>query len=127
MAEALRYAEILQDRLRGLSGTKLVRLFGAQQEEILVEIDARKLTSLGLTAEQVSGAIARADAKVRAGQIRGAQSDLLIEISGEIKSLERIRNVPVTNDTGGRIVRVSDVATVERSVRKPAASLAYAD
>ncbi|MCG8562548.1 MAG: efflux RND transporter permease subunit [Hyphomicrobiales bacterium] len=122
-----RYAEILQDRLRGLSGTKLVRLFGAQQEEILVEIDPRKLTSLGLTAEQVSGAITRADAKVRAGQIRGAQSDLLIEISGEIKSLERIRNVPVTNDTGGRIVRVSDVATVERSVRKPAASLAYAD
>lgn len=122
-----RYAEILQDRLRGLSGTKLVRLFGARQEEILVEIDPRKLASLGLTTEQVSSAIGRADAKVRAGQIRGTQSDLLIEVSGEIKSLERIRNVPVTNDATGRIVRVSDVATVRRTVRTPAASLAYTD
>ncbi|NNE22466.1 MAG: efflux RND transporter permease subunit [Rhizobiales bacterium] len=122
-----RYAEILQDRLRGLPGTKLVRLYGDQREEVLVTIDPRKLGALGLTAARVSSAIAAADSKVRAGQIRGQTSDLLIEVTGEIKTLDRIRNVPVLNGTDGRLVRVSDVADVARKVRTPAASLAYAD
>ncbi len=122
-----RHAEILQDRLRDLSGTKLVQLYGAQQEEILVTIDSRRLASLGLTVDQISNAISQADTKVRAGQIRGAAEDLLIEVTGEIKSLERIRNVPILNGSDGRIVRVADVAQVARSVREPATSLAYAD
>ncbi|MDH3739978.1 MAG: efflux RND transporter permease subunit [Hyphomicrobiales bacterium] len=122
-----RYAEILQDRLRGLAGTKLVEMYGDRHEEILVSIDPKKITSLGLTAAQVSAAIAQADTKVRSGQIRGRSSDLLIEVSGEIKSLQRIRNVPVVDGTDGRIARVSDVADVARKVRSPAASLAYAD
>ena len=122
-----RYAEILQDRLRELGGTKLVQLYGARDEEVLVSIDPRKLASLGLTAAEVSAAIARADSKVRAGQIRGAAEDLLVEVTGEIKSLQRIRDVPLREGAAGRILRVSDVATVTRGLREPATSLAYAD
>jgi multidrug efflux pump subunit AcrB len=84
-----RYAEILQDRLRALQGTKQVRVYGARDEEILVEIDWRKLVSLGLEVEQVSRAIQNADTKVKAGQIRGSKADLLVEVAGEIKSLDR--------------------------------------
>ncbi|MEE9603045.1 MAG: efflux RND transporter permease subunit, partial [Thermoguttaceae bacterium] len=126
-AVSRRYAEILQDRLRALPGTKQVRVYGAQEEEILVTIDPRKLTSLGLTVGQVARAITNADTKVRAGQIRGSGTDFLVEVTGEIKSLERIRNIPVPNGSAGQIVRVADVADVTRSVREPAASLAYAD
>ena len=122
-----RYAELLQDRLRGVGGTKLVTLFGDREEEIVVEIDPRKLTSLGLTVDQVSRAIETADAKVRAGQIRGDNADLLIEVVGEITSLERIRSVPVITAADNSVVRVSDVADVRRSVATPAGSLAYAD
>ena len=126
-AIARRYAEVLQDRLRNLSGTKLVSVYGAREEEILVTIDPRKLVSVGLTTAQVSSAISQADSKVRAGQIRGSGADLLIEVTGEIKSLDRIRNVPLVDGSAGRIVRVSDVAAVTRTVRVPATSLAYAD
>jgi len=122
-----RYAEILQDRLRDLPGTKIARLYGAQEEEILVAIDPRRLASLGLTSEHVSAAIAAADTKVRAGRIRGAAENLLIEVTDEITSLDRIRNVPVIDGLAGRIVRVGDVAAVTRTVRGPAVSLAYAD
>ena len=122
-----RYAELLQDRLRGVEGTKLVSLFGAREEEVVVEIDPRKLTSLGLTVDQVSRAIETADAKVRAGQIRGQSSDFLIELAGEITSLERIRAVPIVTAGDDSVVRISDVADVRRSVATPANSLAYAD
>lgn len=122
-----RYAEDLQDRLRRVPETRLVRLFGAGQEEVRVTLDAVRLASLGLSAEAASAAIARADAKVRAGQVRGERSDLLIEVEGEIRDLQRIREIPVGTGPGGAVVRVADVATVERAVREPAASIAYAD
>ncbi len=122
-----RTAQALQDRLRNVPGTKLVDLFGARDEEITVAIDPVKLTSLGLTAERISNAISQADAKVRAGQVRGKNRDLLIEVAGELKSLERIRSVPILKGQDGRIVRVSDIAKVTRGLREPASSLAILD
>ena len=118
-----RTAKVLQDRLRAVGGTELVELYGARDEEISVTVDAAKLVSLGLTAESVSQAIARGDAKVRAGQVRGQRTDLLIEVAGEIKALERVRAIPVIEGEDGRLVRVGDVATVRRTLREPAKSL----
>ena len=122
-----RYAEILQERLQVLPGTRTVEIYGAREEEILVRIEPAKLSSIGLTVEQVAQAISRADSKVRAGQIRGARSNLLIEVEGEIKSVERIRNVPVLSGENGQIVRVSDIADVRRQVRQPAGDLAISN
>lgn len=122
-----RYAELLQDRLRALSGTHIVRLYGSQNEEVQVTIDPAKLSSIGLTADAVSAAIRLADTKVSAGQVRGDKANLLIEVTGEIKSLERIARIPVLETKNGRIVRVSDIATIRKTVRKPPASIAIAD
>ena len=120
-----RYAETLRDRLRGMSGTKLVALYGERKEEVRVEINHRKLVSYGLTIDQVSNAIKSADSKVRSGQIRGNQSNLLIEVSGEIKSTERINVIPIIQNSDGTIVRISDIATVKKTYEQPAQSLAY--
>ncbi len=119
-----RTAKVLQDRLRAVGGTKLVELYGARDEEISVTVDTAKLVSLGLTAQTVSDSIARGDAKVRAGQVRGDRIDLLIEVAGEIKALDRVRAIPVIEGDGGSIVRVGDVASVKRTLRTPAESLA---
>lgn len=119
-----RHAEELQDRLRGLPATEDVRVYGVPEEEVLVTLDPQALAGLGLTAPQVAAAIAAADAKVRAGQVRGRSTDLLIEVAGEITDLDRIRAVTVATAADGAAVRVGDVATVERSVRTPPASIA---
>jgi len=119
-----RYADMLRDRLRAVPGTKLVELFGAQDEEISVTLDRNQLESLGLTARSVSRAISGADAKVRAGLVRGERTDLLIEVEGEIKALDRLRAIPVRQGESGRIVRLGDIATVKRDVRQPPTSLA---
>jgi multidrug efflux pump subunit AcrB len=122
-----RTARDLQDRLRGVPGTKQVKLYGAANEEITVAIDPNAIASLGLTADDISRAIAQADSKVRAGQVRSHKLDLLIEVDGEIKALDRIRSIPVREEADGRIVRIGDVATVHRGQRMPPASLALID
>lgn len=122
-----RTARLLQDRLRAIPGTRLVDLYGDRGEEITVVMDGRRLAALGLTAQHVSQAISTADAKVRAGQIRGATNDLLIEVTGEIRALDRIRQIPVRTGPDGRIVRVGDIAEVHRALEQPPASLAVVD
>ena len=122
-----RVGEALQDRLRGVSGTKLVESYGASAEEITVTIDTRRLTALGLTASAVSDAISQADTKVRAGQVRGRSMDLLIEVAGEIKALDRILAIPVKTGEQGLLVKVGDVAKVTRGLRQPATSIAIID
>ena len=122
-----RYGELLQDRLRGVGGTQTVRLVGAPEEEVLVEVDPLRLVSIGLTVDAVAAAIARADAKVEAGRVRGSADDYLIEVTGEIDSLDRIRAVVLSRGGDGPLVRVADVGTVRRAVRTPVETKAFAD
>lgn len=122
-----RYAERLQDRMRAVPGTELVRLFGEEQEEVLVAVEADRLVSIGLTVRDVADSIAAADSKVEAGRVRGRSSDYLIEVVGEIDSLERIRRVPLLTANTGLAITVGDVAQVTRGVQSPPSSIAITD
>ncbi|MEM8953234.1 MAG: efflux RND transporter permease subunit [Verrucomicrobiota bacterium] len=123
-----RQAEELADRLRSVSGTELVRLYGEPEEEILVEVDQDELAALGLSMDAVSSALRLADAKVPSGQLRGEDASILVEVSGELDSVERIRSVPILMDEEtARTVRVSDVAVVKRGYRDPPDEVALAD
>lgn len=126
-AQLQRYAELLRDQLRQLPGAEIVRLFGEQQEEVLVTVEATRLSDLGLSPTAVVAAIRNADSKVRAGQLRGDENNYLVEVTGEIKSLERIRRVPLVTDPSGIVVRVSDVASVDRVTSLPVTSIGYSD
>ncbi len=114
-----RLAEELENRLRNLPATKETELFGEAEEEIRITIDPAVLAGANLTAAEISRAIAAADAKVPAGQLRHARNDLLLEVAGELDSIERIRNVPVRQEEGGRYLRVGDIAGVTKTIREP--------
>lgn len=122
-----RYAEHLQDILRQVQGTKFVRLYGAAEEEVLVEVDADAIASVGLTPDAVSSAINRGDAKVQAGRVRGEGADYLIELTGEIETLDRIRALPIATGGSGPLLRVGDIANVRRSVNTPPETIAYSN
>lgn len=122
-----RMADELAERLRNLSGTRLARVYGDPEEEITVTIDANRLSDLGLTPAEVSSRIAAADSKVSAGALRAPQRDLLIEVAGELDSLQRISRIPLRRDGQGGIVRLGDVAEVERRPRAPQAEEALVD
>ncbi len=122
-----RYGELLQDRMRQIGGAEFVDIFGAAEEEILVQIDPVRLASLGLSPADVSAAIRGADAKVQAGQVRDGRGDLLIEVAGEIETVDRIAQIPVGADSAGGLFRVGDIAEIKRSIKSPSSSLAYAN
>lgn len=122
-----RQAENLEDRLRALSGAKQTKLFGDPEEEIRVEVDATHLTTLGLTTADVARAVARSDAKAPAGHLRNAYQDLLIEVEGELDSLQRVRRTPIRHGAYGQTVRLGDLATVTKTIAEPPSNLAFID
>jgi multidrug efflux pump subunit AcrB len=119
-----RLAKRLEDRLRYLDGSDQVEIYGDPKEEILVEIRPADLARLGLTVQEVSQQIFASDAKVSAGQLRGRNNEFSLEISGELDSLERVRNIPIRTDNTGQITRLGDIGMVSKGIASPVNSLA---
>ena len=118
-----RQAEALKDRLKTISGTEEIELFGDRDEEILVAINPSLITSYNLTAADIARQIQQSDAKVSAGLLRNIDNDLSIEIAGELDTLERIRNIPISFGSNGQFIRLQDLATVSKGVSFPANEL----
>ncbi|GGX66194.1 acriflavin resistance protein [Tateyamaria omphalii] len=119
-----RYARDLAQDLRNIPGTELVELFGAPEDEVLVTLDPVATAALGLTAGDVSRAIAQADAKGPAGRVRPAGSDLLITVAGEVEALDRLGEIVVRRSDTGAVTYLSQVAEITRGPRLPEAELA---
>lgn len=121
-----RHAEALGDRLRTIPGTRAVEYFGLPEEEVLIRVDPDKAAALGLTAREISARVADADGKVQAGRLQG-DIDLTIGVSGEIETLDRIRQIVLREGGTGASVRLADIATITRGPKAPADELAFAN
>ncbi|MEL7114788.1 MAG: efflux RND transporter permease subunit [Pseudomonadota bacterium] len=121
-----RHAEALGDRLRGIPSTRAVDLFGVPEDEVLISVDPTRAAALGLTAAEISTRIADADGKVQAGRLQG-DVDLSITVTGEIETLDRLREVVLRENAEGATVTLGDVATIDRGPRLPVSEAALAN
>lgn len=122
-----RLARDLEDRLQAMQGTEETRLYGAAEEEVRVLVEPDKLARLGLTAGDVAAALAAADVKAPAGEIRGEGLRLGVEVAGELDGLDRVRDASVITRADGVSVRVGDLARIEKGERTPPRSMATVD
>lgn len=122
-----RYAEELEQRLRNVSGTQEVDLFGDPDEEITVTIRQDELMTLGLSVSDVASQISASDAKVSAGSLRAKGENLLLEVDAEFETLHRIGSTPIQYADGGRFVTLEDLAEVKKGIVDPARSLVVID
>ena len=122
-----RLAEQLADRLRNIPGTEVVRIYGEPEEEITVIVDQDELSALGLSTLQTSHLIAAADAKNPAGILRGTDRDLLMEVNGELKTVDRIAEIPLARKDQYGLLRLGDIAQIQRSWQDPPREIAVAD
>jgi len=120
-----RFAKDLERIFSPLSGTEETDVFGELEEEFIVTVNPDTLSSVGLTVKDVSNAIAQTDSKVPAGQLRNGQHDLILEVGGELKSEDRIRNIPLKQIATGQFLKVGDIATVVKGFREPVQSAAF--
>ena len=106
-----KYAEDLQDRVEGLKEINEVKLVGALDREIQVNIDAYKLQAAQLTLTDIQRAIGQENLTISGGNIPLNGMKPTLSIKSEFKDPKEIENIVVTSATGAKLF-IKDFATV---------------
>ena len=114
--------ETLKYRLERIEGVAAVDVRGGIRREIHVDLEAQKLSSLGLTSAMVAAALKRDNINLPAGDVRDKDFEVIVRTVGEFKSLEQIENTVITVREGVP-VRVKEVAVVRDSYEDPISSV----
>jgi HAE1 family hydrophobic/amphiphilic exporter-1 len=114
-------------RLRGISGVASVNLAGAIERELVVELRPRDLQASGVSVAQVVGALQAQNLAVPVGRLEGALSERTIRLKGRLDTPAQFRDLVVTQQEGGRVVHLGDVADVHDSTEEPRTFALYDD
>lgn len=120
LAEIEDIAERLQRQLYQLDGITEVSLSGQQDERIWLELDNRKLASVGVQLNQVLDDLSAQNVILPAGEIDAGGASIVLEANGDLKSVEEIRNVLTKVSGLSGYVRLADLLTVRRGYVDPA-------
>ena len=113
-----RDAESLRQQLLHVPGVKKINISGEQSERIFISFSHDRLATLGISPQDIFSALNSQNVLTPAGSIDASGPQIFIRLDGALDTLEKIRQTPVV--VGGRTLRLSDVATVERGYEDPA-------
>ena len=108
----------LEKILARVPGVGEVQVFGSEYS-MRIWLDPHKLTSYGLTVEDVIMALRAYNVEVSAGQfggapaVKGQRLNASIIVQHYLKTPEEFRSIPLRTNPDGSIVRIKDVARVE--------------
>lgn len=109
----------VKDALARVKGVSEARVFGALDYSMRVWLDPRRLTALGITANDVISAIRKQNVQAVAGSIGTApagptqQVQYTLRSRGRLKSVEEFNRIIVRSNRAGGLVRLKDIARVE--------------
>jgi multidrug efflux pump len=102
---------VVQPKLQAVSGVQTAELLGQKVFALRAWLDPQKLAALGLTAADVSAALAANDYISGVGTTKGQMVQVNLTASTSLHSADEFRNL-VIKQTGGAVVRLKDVANV---------------
>lgn len=106
-----KYAEDLQDRIEGLKEINEVKLVGALDREIQINIDAYKMQAAQLTLGDIQRAIAQENLSITGGNVPVNGMKPTLSIKSEFKDPKEIENIVVSSASGAKLF-IKDVAQV---------------
>ena len=111
--------ENVANPLARVDGVGTVSISGAPEREINIYMDANKMEAFGLSAAQVSAAIAAENQNVTGGTMDVGTQTYTVRVEGEFKDPQEMRNV-VVGQHNGAIVYLKDVARIVDDVQERA-------
>jgi multidrug efflux pump subunit AcrB len=123
--DLVRVAESLRQRLLHVAGVKKVDIMGERPERIFVEFSYARLANLGVAPQDVFAALAKQNAITPAGSIDTSGPQVFMRLDGALDDLQKISDTPIVS--GGRSLRLSDIAMVKRGYEDPATFLVRHD
>ncbi|MET0315022.1 MAG: efflux RND transporter permease subunit, partial [Hansschlegelia sp.] len=115
--QLVRNAETVRQRLLHVPGVKKVDILGERPERIFVNFSYARLATLGVSPNDVFSALQRQNAVTPAGSVETSGPEVFMRLDGALDELQKIRDTPIVSD--GRVLKLSDIATVERGYEDP--------
>ena len=102
---------VVQPKLQAVAGVQTAELLGQKVFALRAWLDPQKLAAFGLTATDVSQALAANDYISGIGNTKGQMVQVNLTASTGLHSADEFRNL-VVKQSNGAVVRLKDVATV---------------
>tara|TARA_B110000211_G_C14085001_1_gene556284 strand:- start:737 stop:2278 length:1542 start_codon:yes stop_codon:yes gene_type:complete len=122
-AELHNYAKQLQKDLLQVDGVAKVQLAGSQQEAIFVEISQENAAGLGLSINKIYDILKQQNSITFSGSVDVGDLHLSFSPSGNLSSIESIKNLLVSDSSDGRVIYLKDIANVYRDYKQPTQKL----
>ena len=113
-------------RLRAISGVASVNLVGAVERELVVEIRPLDLQATGVSVAQLVQALQSQNLASPVGRLEGELEERTIRLKGRLDSPADFKQL-VVSQSGGRIVRLGDLADVRDATEEPRSFALYDD
>lgn len=123
--EMKRYAEDLCARLRSIESLAEASVIGGQQEEIAVTLDPDRLSDYGINPASLMLRYQSATLNSTGGTFDTDYATSPIHIENPVTSEQELEDYIVYADDAGSVLRLRDIATVERRIRSDNPSLVY--
>jgi len=114
----------IRDELARLPGVGDVNVFGAREYAMRVWLDPEKIAARGLTAQDVTGAIAEQNVQVAAGLVgappvpnQATAFQYTVNTQGRLEDPAAFGEIVIKTGANGQITRVRDVARVELAAK----------
>ncbi len=110
--------------LQLLDGVASVDIFGGYKSLVKVNVDKNRLTSYGLTLEQVSSILAQNNIKAPGGKLTDANKEVLIRIEEDLKTVSDIENIRIPLKDNN-VIYLKNIAEVEFTTEDLESSYRY--
>jgi len=105
----------ITDRLSSLDGVAAVRVGGQQRYAMRVWLDRQALAARGLTVNDVESALRRENVELPAGRLQSETRDFTLRVNRGFRAAEDFALLSLGKGEDGYVVRLADVARVERA------------
>lgn len=117
-AELNKYAKFIRKELLTVEGVKRVTIGGNRAEVIDITIDKDLVTRNGMIPTQIMSSLQSAGSHINAGSFIVDSDKIRFDVNGACESEDDIREMLIRT-VDGNILRLGDVATVERGYSSP--------
>ncbi|MCG7588047.1 efflux RND transporter permease subunit, partial [Photobacterium sp. OFAV2-7] len=114
------YAKDLRKDLLSVDGVAKISLMGEQQEIITIEMSRDRAAALGVSISDIFNDLEQQNVITSSGNLLVGEQRLVIYPTGQLNSVEDIRQVTISIESSNDLVKLGDIALVKRQEAEPA-------
>ncbi|MDE6872446.1 MAG: efflux RND transporter permease subunit [Bacteroidales bacterium] len=119
------YSEDLCERLREIPALANAKVYGTQSEEIAVNIDLEALSAYGISPSMLMLDYQTSAFPATGGRFSTSYASSPVHVAGTVGSEYEIAEKIVYAGPDGSVIRLRDIATIERRCKEPSSFVGY--